>query len=91
MPNAPMRASFSHVVDLPDGRQARVAAYPDGSVRFTLDGLSYVLAEVVLIGNPGKDRAEIKLSPGRQGSAAHVNWLADRMAEEPAEGQEHCR
>ncbi|MGW7395945.1 hypothetical protein ACWGH7_05470 [Streptomyces cyaneofuscatus] len=42
-------------IELPDGRKVRVSAYPDGSIRFRVDGLPYVLTEVYLSGNPEKD------------------------------------
>lgn len=67
---------FSDGLQLPDGRRVRVLAYSDGSVRFRLDGTPYVISETYLSGGPN-DHAIIKLSPGKQGSAAQVNWYRD--------------
>ncbi|MFE2433351.1 hypothetical protein [Streptomyces sp. NPDC059409] len=39
-----------------------------------MDGLPYVLTEAYLSGNPGKDKAIVKLSPGKQGSSASYNY-----------------
>ncbi|WP_236569415.1 hypothetical protein [Streptomyces sp. MBT58] len=57
-----------------DGRRVRVSAYPDGSIRFKVDGLPYVLTEAYLSGNPEKDKAILKISPGKQGSSASHNY-----------------
>jgi hypothetical protein len=35
-------SSGGSVVNVKDGRRVRVSAYPDGSIRFRVDGLSYV-------------------------------------------------
>ncbi|MFE0538094.1 hypothetical protein ACFW20_29110 [Streptomyces nigra] len=82
MAEQPLKAHFvAEPVELPDGRRIRVSAYPDGSIRFSVDGLPYVLTEAYLSGNPEKDKAIVKLSPGRQGSAAahnHAEELARR-------------
>ncbi|MFD1661887.1 hypothetical protein ACFSL4_27790 [Streptomyces caeni] len=78
MADQPVKAHFAQTVDLPDGRRVRVSAYPDGSIRFRVDGLPYVLTEAYLSGNPEKDHAIVKLSPGKQGSSAsrsYVEWL----------------
>lgn len=77
-PDAP-ELTFSEPIELPDGRKARVQTYSDGSIRFSVDGMPYVLVEAFLSGGP-KDRAIIKLSPGKQGSNAHGNWYRDRLA-----------
>ncbi|MFJ4205123.1 hypothetical protein ACIP2Y_36585 [Streptomyces sviceus] len=69
---------FSEWVELPDGRRVRVMAYADGSIRFRVDGAPYVLAEAFLSGS-SQDKAIVKLSPGKAGSAAHRNWMADRL------------
>lgn len=81
MADQPLQAHFSETVDLRDGRKVRVMAYPDGSIRFRVDGLPYVLTEAYLSGNPEKDQAIIKLSPGKQGSSAsynYVEWLESK-------------
>ncbi|MET8638192.1 hypothetical protein ABZX69_21350 [Streptomyces sp. NPDC004074] len=75
MAEEPLKAHFvAEPVLLPDGRKVRVSAYPDGSIRFRVDGLPYVLTEAYLSGNPDKDEAIVKLSPGRQGSNAAHNY-----------------
>lgn len=83
MADQPVKAHFTEDVTLPDGRRVRVSAYPDGSIRFRVDGLPYVLTEAYLGGNPEKDHAIMKISPGRQGSGAsknYVEWLAEKNA-----------
>ncbi|MGW5036503.1 hypothetical protein ACWEQW_35150 [Streptomyces nigra] len=78
MAELPLKAHFvAEPIELPDGRRIRVSAYPDGSIRFSLDGLPYVLTEAYLSGNPEKDKAIVKLSPGRQGSAAAHNYAEE--------------
>ncbi|MGW5061175.1 hypothetical protein ACWEQ2_28310 [Streptomyces sp. NPDC004096] len=75
MAEEPLKAHFvAEPVLLPDGRKVRVSTYPDGSTRFRVDGLPYVLTEAYLSGNPDKDEAIVKLSPGRQGSNAAHNY-----------------
>ncbi|MEU6515939.1 hypothetical protein [Streptomyces sp. NPDC046978] len=75
MAEEPLKAHFvAEPVLLPDGRKVRVSAYPDGSIRFRVDGLPYVLTEAYLSGNPDKDEAIVKLSPGSQGSNAAHNY-----------------
>ncbi|MGW5969442.1 hypothetical protein [Streptomyces sp. NPDC055186] len=64
-------------IELPDGRKIRVSAYPDGSIRFRVDALPYVLTEAYLSGNPEKDKAILKISPGKQGSNAASNYVAE--------------
>ncbi|MER6981680.1 hypothetical protein [Streptomyces carpinensis] len=64
-------------IELPDGRKIRVSAYPDGSIRFRVDGLPYVLTEAYLSGNPESHKAIVKLSPGKQGSAAAYNYVEE--------------
>ncbi|MCM2417673.1 hypothetical protein [Streptomyces sp. RKAG293] len=59
---------FHRVLELPDGRKARVSAYDDGSVRFGLTDTPYVLQEAFLGGMD--DEAVVMLSPGGQGSKA---------------------
>ncbi|MFE7168740.1 hypothetical protein [Streptomyces sp. NPDC057616] len=72
----PLKAHFvAEPIELPDGRKIRVSAYPDGSIRFSVDGLPYVLTEAYLSGNPAKDKALLKLSPGKQGSNAAHNYV----------------
>ncbi|WP_425246779.1 hypothetical protein [Streptomyces sp. NEAU-NA10] len=81
MADQPLKAHFTDTVTLPDGRRVRVSAYPDGSIRFRVDGLPYVLTEAYLSGNPEKDHAIVKISPGRQGSSAsknYVEWLESK-------------
>jgi hypothetical protein len=83
MADQPLKAHFSETVDLPDGRKVRVLAYPDGSIRFRVEGLPYVLAEAYLSGNPEKDQAILKLSPGKQGSSSsrnYVEWLEQKTS-----------
>ncbi|WP_369030495.1 MULTISPECIES: hypothetical protein [Streptomyces] len=75
MADQPLKAHFTETVSLPDGRKVRVSAYPDGSIRFRVDGLPYVLTEAYLTGNPEKDEAIVKLSPGKQGSNAAYNYV----------------
>ncbi|MFK0173714.1 hypothetical protein ACIQU5_33530 [Streptomyces sp. NPDC090306] len=76
------RAHFvADPIHLPDGRTVCVSAYPDGGIHFSVDGLPYVLTEACLSGNPEKDRATLKISPGRQGSNASYNytdWLEEK-------------
>jgi allantoicase len=81
MADQPLKAHFSETVTLPDGRKVRVLAYPDGSIRFRVDGLPYVLTEAYLSGNADKDQAIVRLSPGKQGSNASHNyteWLEEK-------------
>ncbi|MCX5559745.1 hypothetical protein [Streptomyces sp. NBC_00038] len=81
MADQPLKAHFAETVTLPDGRRVRVLAYPDGSIRFHVDGLPYVLTEAYLSGNAEKDQAILKLSPGKQGSNAshnYVEWLEEK-------------
>lgn len=40
-----------------------------------MGGLPYVLTEAYLSGNPAKDKALLKLSPGKQGSNAAHNYV----------------
>lgn len=75
MADQPLKAHFTETVSLPDGRKVRVSAYPDGSIRFRVDGLPYVLTEAYLTGNPEKDQAIVKISPGKQGSNAAYNYV----------------
>jgi hypothetical protein len=77
MADQPVKAHFTETVALPDGRKVRVAAYPDGSIRFRVDGLPYVLTEAYLSGNPEKDQAIVKISPGKQGSNAAYNYVEE--------------
>ncbi|MFJ4337915.1 hypothetical protein [Streptomyces sp. NPDC088915] len=81
MAGQPVEAHFTEDVTLPDGRRIRVSAYPDGSIRFHVDGPPYVLTEAYLTGAPGKDQAIMKISPGKQGSSAshnYVEWLESK-------------
>ncbi|PIM68130.1 hypothetical protein CTU88_33285 [Streptomyces sp. JV178] len=78
MADQPLKAHFvADPIELPDGRRIRVSAYPDGSIRFRVDGLPYVLTEAYLSGNPEKDEAIVKLSPGKQGSNAAYNYVEE--------------
>ncbi|WP_330287013.1 hypothetical protein [Streptomyces sp. NBC_00576] len=83
MAEQPLEAHFTETVSLPDGRKVRVSAYPDGSIRFRVDGLPYVLTEAYLSGNPEKDQAIMKISPGKQGSNAAYNYV-DELAQKNA-------
>lgn len=81
MADQPVKAHHTDDVVLPDGRRIRVSAYPDGSIRFRVDGLPYVLTEAYLTGNPEKNQAILKISPGKQGSNAshnYVEWLESK-------------
>ncbi|MFF3558987.1 hypothetical protein ACFYXS_02945 [Streptomyces sp. NPDC002574] len=77
MADQPVLAHFTGDVVLPDGRKIRVSAYPDGSIRFRVDGLPYVLTEAYLTGNPEKNQAILKISPGKQGSNATYNYVEE--------------
>ncbi|MFF0886699.1 hypothetical protein [Streptomyces sp. NPDC003456] len=80
MADQPLQAHFvAEPIVLPDGRRIGVSAYPDGSIRFRVDGLPYVLTEVCLSGDPDKDKdkAIVKLSPGKQGSNAAYNYVEE--------------
>ncbi|NJP41964.1 hypothetical protein [Actinacidiphila epipremni] len=78
MPAEPLKAHFTpDPIQLPDGRKVRISAYPDGSIRIRVDGLPYVLTEAYLSGNPDKDQAILKLSPGKQGSNAAYNYVEE--------------
>ncbi|MCW8100358.1 hypothetical protein [Streptomyces tauricus] len=78
MADQPSKAYFAaDPIELPDGRKVRVSAYPDGSIRFRVDGLPYVLTEAYLSGDPEKDKAIVKLSPGKQGSSAAYNYVEE--------------
>ncbi|MGW1213663.1 hypothetical protein ACWD5F_29010 [Streptomyces sp. NPDC002499] len=77
MADQPLKAHFAETMSLPDGRNIRVMAYPDGSIRFHVDGLPYVLTEAYLTGDATKDRAILKLSPGKQGSNAAYNYVEE--------------
>ncbi|MFF3559654.1 hypothetical protein ACFYXS_06400 [Streptomyces sp. NPDC002574] len=77
MADEPLKAHFSETVEIPDGRKVRVMAYPDGSIRFRVDGLPYVLTEAYLTGNAEKDKAILKISPGKQGSNAAYNYVEE--------------
>ncbi|MFF9335200.1 hypothetical protein [Streptomyces albogriseolus] len=78
MADQPLQAHFvADPIELPDGRRIRVSAYPDGSIRLRVGGLPYVLTEAYLSGDPDKDEAIVKLSPGKQGSAAAYNYTEE--------------
>ncbi|MFI5901577.1 hypothetical protein [Streptomyces cyaneofuscatus] len=78
MADQPLRAHFAaDPIELPDGRKIRVSAYPDGSIRFRVDGLPYVLTEAYLSGDPEKNKAIVKLSPGKQRSNAAYNYVEE--------------
>nr|WTB28558.1 hypothetical protein OG781_02335 [Streptomyces sp. NBC_00830] len=78
MADQPLKAHFvPEPIELPDGRKIRISAYPDGSIRFRVDGLPYVLTEAYLTGNPEKDKAILKISPGKQGSSAAYNYVEE--------------
>jgi hypothetical protein len=71
-PDAP-KLVVSQPLDLPGGRKMKVFAYDNGEVRFELSDGPWVLSQCFLPGE--KDKAIIKLSPGRQGRAVDKNWL----------------
>ncbi|MEQ8146385.1 hypothetical protein [Streptomyces sp. OP7] len=64
-------------VELPGGRRVHVSAHPDGSVEFRVTGAPYVLAEARLGEAPDENEAVVKLSPGKQGSAAAYNYVEE--------------
>ncbi|MFH8763364.1 hypothetical protein [Streptomyces althioticus] len=66
----------TELIELPGDRRVQVIAYPDGSIEFRVSGLPYVLAEARL-GDPDAREAIVKLSPGRQGSAAAYNYVEE--------------
>ncbi|MEV5751143.1 hypothetical protein AB0L00_25265 [Actinoallomurus sp. NPDC052308] len=64
-------------VDLPGGRKAKIYVYDNGEVGFHLTDGPWVLSQCFL---PGDGQpAEIRLSPGKQGSGAYSNWFEGRM------------
>ncbi|MGW2060458.1 hypothetical protein ACWCO9_07175 [Streptomyces sp. NPDC001937] len=74
----PPKAPFvADPVELPDGRKVWVTSYPDGSIKFRVDGLPYVLTEAYLSGNSEKDKAYLRISPGKQGSNAAHNYVEE--------------
>ena len=46
----------------------------------TVDGLPYVLTEAHLSGNPEKNQAIMKISPGKQGSNAAYNYVDELVS-----------
>ncbi|MEW1625893.1 hypothetical protein AB0387_00405 [Streptomyces sp. NPDC089173] len=76
MDGQPPQAHFdADPIVLPGGRTVCVRAYPDGSIRFRVDGLPYVLTEAYLSGDSETDGAILTISPGRQGSKAAHNYV----------------
>ncbi|WP_225625925.1 hypothetical protein [Streptomyces werraensis] len=77
-------------IQLPDGRKVRGSAYPDGSIRFCMDGLPWVLTEVYLSGNPQKGKEIVKLSPGEQGSSNAAYKTTSKSRRRGTAAEERC-
>ncbi|MFC8257542.1 hypothetical protein ACWEAF_32215 [Streptomyces sp. NPDC005071] len=74
----PTKAPFvADPIELPDGRKVGVIAHTDGSIQFSVDGSPYVLTEAYLSGTTEKDKAIVKISPGKQGSNAAYNYVEE--------------
>jgi hypothetical protein len=80
----PPATIFAETLELPDGRTVRVRAYQNGEVRIRVDRCPYVISEAYLSGGP-HDHAIIKLSPGKQGSAAYGSRVDAPAIPETAE------
>ncbi|WP_406835576.1 hypothetical protein ACICHK_03245 [Streptomyces sp. AHU1] len=66
--------------DLPlsGGRTLRVTEYANGSIRIAVrTGSPYVITSLEQIDN----EAVLRISPGREGSNAHKNWVQDHGAD----------
>jgi hypothetical protein len=61
-------------IPLSGGRTLRVTEYSNGSIRIAVKtGSPYVITSLEQIDN----EAVLKISPGREGSNAHKNWVRD--------------
>ncbi|MGX1475769.1 UNVERIFIED_CONTAM: hypothetical protein RKD50_004577 [Streptomyces canus] len=61
-------------IPLSGGRTLRVTEFGNGSIRLAVQaGSPYVVTSLEQI----DDGAVLKLSPGREGSNAHRNWVRD--------------
>ncbi|NEB05365.1 hypothetical protein [Streptomyces sp. SID13726] len=68
-------------VPLSGGRTLRVTEFANGSVRLAVHaGSPYVVTVLEQI----DDGVVLKLSPGREGSGAHRNWVRDHSEDRPA-------
>ncbi|MFB7241937.1 hypothetical protein CW362_06570 [Streptomyces populi] len=66
-------------VPLSGGRTLRVTEYANGSIRIAVKtGSPYVITSLEQI----DDEAVLKISPGREGSSAHKNWVHDHSADD---------
>lgn len=64
-------------VPLSGGRTLRVTEFSNGSIRLAVKtGSPYVITSLEQI----DDGAVVKISPGREGSNAHKNWVRDHGA-----------
>ncbi|MGQ4377512.1 hypothetical protein ACN6K9_008204 [Streptomyces sp. SAS_267] len=62
-------------IPLSGGRTLRVTEYANGGIRLAVKtGTPYVITSLEQIDN----EAVVKISPGREGSSAHKNWVEDR-------------
>lgn len=61
-------------IPLSGGRTLRLTEYANGSIRIAVKtGSPYVITSLEHI----DDEAVLKISPGREGSNAHKNWVRD--------------
>lgn len=68
-------------IPLSGGRTLRVTEFANGSVRLAVHaGSPYVVTVLEQI----DDGVMLKLSPGREGSNAHRNWVRDHGADSPS-------
>jgi hypothetical protein len=65
-------------VMLQDRRNVEIVAYSNGELSIHVDDAPFVIA--AFDGGEQDGEAAIRLSPGKQGSKAHVNWHHDREA-----------
>ncbi|WP_330284835.1 hypothetical protein [Streptomyces sp. NBC_00588] len=66
-------------VPLSGGRTLRVTEYANGGIRIAVKtGAPYVITSLEYI----DDEAVLKLSPGREGSNAHRNWVRDHSGDD---------
>ncbi|MEU6272840.1 hypothetical protein ABZ871_10530 [Streptomyces populi] len=66
-------------VALSGGRTLRVTEYANGGIRIAVrTGSPYVITGLEQI----HDEAVLKISPGREGSNAHKNWVHDHSADD---------
>ncbi|WP_328457180.1 hypothetical protein OG780_41495 [Streptomyces sp. NBC_00386] len=64
-------------IPLSGGRTLRVTEYGNGSIRIAVQaGSPYVITSLEHIDG----QAVLKISPGREGSNAHKNWVSDHNA-----------